>query len=192
MRVSPDPRAARTRQSILAAVHVLAAQGKESITVGDIVAQARISRSSFYTQFASLDELALSVLSEALDEIGTGEARGTFPRRPAEGDTARWGMTAFVQHIDGHRALYASVFRLPFSQLAYAQFVDALAGHIAWSIDSTGVVTNRRSVMATSAYMAGGLLAVLRRWLQGDLEGTAEEIVEELLAIRPPELPATS
>lgn len=192
MRVSPDPRAARTRQSILNAVHVLAGEVKESITVGDIVAQAGISRSAFYTQFASLDELAQSVLSEALDQIGAedvaDDVSGPSPQRTAGGDAARRGMTALVRHIDGHRALYASVLRLPFSYLAYAQLVDALAVHIAASIDPDGLTTSPRSVWATSAYVAGGTLAVLRLWLQGDLAGTAEEIVEDLLALRSPGL----
>ena len=55
MRATSDPRAARTRQAIVNAVHELAHESPASPSVSDIVRRAGVSRSSFYTQFASMD-----------------------------------------------------------------------------------------------------------------------------------------
>lgn len=183
---SPDPRPGRTRRAILDAVHSLAAEAVEEITVGDIVARAGISRSAFYVHFSGVDELALSVLSQALDEMSAIDRLLADPSEATRSDVARTGLSDFIQHVVDNRALYASVLSLPFTYLTYTRFVEALAVHVAKSIQAAGSASDETSVRATSTYFAGGLLAVLRLWLNGELPGTAEDLVEELIALQPP------
>ncbi len=186
LRSSADPRPGRTRQAILGAVHVLAGEEREAITVGDIVAQAQISRSAFYTQFAGIDELALSVLSEALDEMMVLDGLRTDASESSRSDVARMGLSAFVQHVEENRALYASVLSLPFTYLTYTRFIEALAARVAEAIEAAGLIDDQPRIRSTSTYVAGGLLAVLHLWLRGELPGTAETLVDELMALHPP------
>jgi hypothetical protein len=39
---------------------------------------------------------------------------------------------------------------------------------------------------AEALYVAGGILAVLRSWIQGDLLGTVDDITNQILALLPP------
>jgi AcrR family transcriptional regulator len=189
MRSSLDPRAARTRQAIIDAVHVLVGEEQAAITVGAIVEQAQVSRSSFYTQFAGIDELALSVLNDALDDMGAVDTGGGDPhRRVGPGDPARQRILQFLQHLEENRALYTSVLSLPFSYLTYTRFIDTLAGHIAESIEAAGTGKDPVNVRFTSTFVAGGVLATVRLWLQSEPLATADDVVEELLALLPSDL----
>lgn len=186
---SVDPRPGRTRQAILDAVHVLAGRAVDEITVGDIVTQAKISRSAFYTQFAGIDELALSVLTETLDDLRVRLSQRVASPETDREDVTRSVLIAFVHHVEDNRALYTSVLSLPFTHLTHARFVDALAVHVADLIEAEGLIRDATRIRATSAYVAGGMLAVLHLWLSGEISGTAERVVEELIALRPPGMP---
>ena len=53
-----DRRSARTREALLAAfLKVLFARGYDGMTVGDVVAEANVGRSTFYEHFAGKEEL---------------------------------------------------------------------------------------------------------------------------------------
>jgi AcrR family transcriptional regulator len=170
-------------------VHVLAGRAVEEITVGDIVTQAQISRSAFYTQFAGIDELALSVLTETLDDLSVRLSQRVASPETDREDVMRSVLIAFVHHVEDNRALYTSVLSLPFTHLTHARFVDALAVHVADLIEAEGLIRDATRIRATSAYVAGGMLAVLHLWLSGEISGTAERVVEELIALRPPGMP---
>lgn len=58
IRSSSDPRVAATRARLFDAVRSLSIAGR-SVTVSNIVAEARLSRATFYTHFSGVDDLAL-------------------------------------------------------------------------------------------------------------------------------------
>ena len=63
-----DPRIARTRQSLQAALFELARErGLDEITVADIAERAGVNRSSFYQHYSDKDTL----LADAIDAVAT-------------------------------------------------------------------------------------------------------------------------
>jgi hypothetical protein len=88
-----------------------------------------------------------------------------------------------VAHVAEHRGLYQAW--LAASPSFHAEALDALAAQVRRVI--TLAAGSPRDVPAETEalYMAGGMLAVLRHWVQGDLPGTASDITDRILALRP-------
>lgn len=183
MRASGDPRAARTRQAIIDAVHELAAEGGAAPSVSDIVRRAGVSRSSFYTQFADLDELAGVVLRQAFATIGTENVAMRRVSGVSADEADHVAVGQLVAHVAEHRGLYQAW--LAASPSFHAEALDALTAQVRRVITLAAGSPRDVPAEAEALYVAGGMLAVLRHWLQGDLPGTASDITDQILALRP-------
>jgi AcrR family transcriptional regulator len=184
MRASGDPRAARTRQAIIDAVHELAAEGGTAPTVSDIVRRARVSRSSFYTQFASVDELASVVLREAFMTIGTANLAMLTDGSVSVAEASRVAVGQLVAHVAEHRGLYR--LGLAVTPSSHPEALAALAAQVRQAIAFEPGTHGGVPAETEALYVAGGILAVLRSWIQGDLVGAVDDITNQILALLPP------
>lgn len=184
-RPSEDPRAQRTRELIFRAVETLAAEDANTLSVSDIVRVAEISRSSFYAHFSDVDELAAAFLHATFTEIGTAEG-GIRIEGESSAETARRGYRRLVAHIVDHYTVYQSTLTLPPMRKAYDDAVAAYACSLVLSI-AEQTVTPRGSVPEIVAtYAAGGVIAVIRSWLNGTVSMSDDELVEQLVMLLPP------
>ncbi|MCM6760861.1 TetR/AcrR family transcriptional regulator [Rathayibacter sp. ZW T2_19] len=184
---SADPRARRTRRRVFDAVERLVMhdgeERTEGIAVSDIVREAGISRSSFYAHFEDAAAVASALLREDLvvAEVAEGDAEDR------SGATAlRRGYARLVERLVDRHAFHA---RLRARASARVASDDAVLGT---------VLALHREVLArvdvpasvdpelTATFAAGGVLAVVGAWLAGSLDGTDEELVEQLVALLPP------
>ncbi|WP_345377137.1 TetR/AcrR family transcriptional regulator [Frondihabitans cladoniiphilus] len=192
MRASRDPRAERTRQAILEAVESLDVQMADEATVSGIVRAAGISRSSFYTHFSGIDELALTMLARAFDEIGSGDLALRQARGMTGAAAARAALDRLTQHLDEHRGLYVSVFGLPATSQAFGQAVTLYAEHAMETFALLTGVPAGLDLPTVATYIAGGTLTVLSAWLRSDAPAPREEVVALLFAQLPAWLAAPS
>jgi AcrR family transcriptional regulator len=183
MRASGDPRAARTRQAIIDAVHELAAEGGAAPSVSDIVRRAGVSRSSFYTQFASVDELAGVVLREAFMTIGTANLAMLADGGVSVAEASRIAVGQLVAHVAQHRHLYRLGAVTPSS---HPEVLAALAAQVRQAIAFEPGTHGGVPAETEALYVAGGVLAVLRSWILGDLPGGVDDITSQILALLPP------
>ncbi|MFZ4894817.1 TetR/AcrR family transcriptional regulator [Plantibacter sp. Mn2098] len=194
-RTTTDPRAERTRQTIFAAVGTLMAARAESVSVGDIVRTAGISRSSFYAHFSSLDELTTDFLRLQFSEIGTAGVEihpGDLDDASGTGrSAARIGYRRLIAHLTDHFPLYSSVLDLPVARSTYDEIVTAYTNRmIASLVDTVSVPAGTRPELV-AAYVAGGTLALVGAWMRGSIDVSDDELVDELIALLPPWLLAS-
>ncbi|KQW06204.1 hypothetical protein ASC66_06650 [Leifsonia sp. Root4] len=182
---SMDPRTARTRRAIVDAVESLLADGVSALNVSDIVRRAGVSRSAFYTHFASVDELAVSVLCEALEEIGSSDIHLRSAGTATGEEAGRAGIRSFVAHIDRHRTLYSGLLSQSAGSQAHRTVVTMLAAQTRETVLLLPGLPSRTSAAAAALFIAGGSLAVLGEWMQGDGAESVDEIVDELMALMP-------
>ena len=168
LQASKDPRVVRTRAAIVDAVHQLAAEGRSTISVADIVRSAGISQSSFYSHFASLDELARYIFGLASGDIVTSDASAT-----------RW--ERLVRHYEDERGLYTACLALPITLQSHNGAATAYAAAIAQEIDPAEVPEGVE-LDAVALVAAQGATGLLNLWLTGQVRGTAEDIVRTLHA----------
>ena len=184
IRTSADPRVARTRQAILDAVEELAA-GDEPITVAAIVRAAGIGRSSFYTHFSGIDELAVEVLGGVFRTIGAEDVELRRNRVVTGAEAARVAQVRLVGHLVQHRALYASMLALPFTSAVYTQAVEGYAAQVRATIALLPEIPHGLSADAVAIYTASGSLGLLAHWVRSDDPVPADVLVEQLMSLVP-------
>ncbi|MBL8842089.1 MAG: TetR family transcriptional regulator [Planctomycetes bacterium] len=181
-RPSPAPRdlrAQRTRAALLSAFNELVlARPYESIRVADVIASARVGRSTFYEHFRDKDHLLRASLAAPISALAT--------LLDARQDVAH--AEAMLLHFAENRRRALALLRgTPHRHLVRAlreQLEPRLAAHALRNgtrdgARSGGASQPRLMTLATTQ-LAGALLAVLEAWLGEELEGSAKEIARAM------------
>jgi AcrR family transcriptional regulator len=182
-RTSSDPRARRTRSAILAATDQLIAEGATEFSVTSIARAAEVSRSVFYTHFSGIDDVAVTLLEAAVEEIGTDDAALRRASDVAQDVPVHIAVARIVAHAESHRALYAAVFT---PGASFERAVEAYMRQVLVTIDGASGAPRDLDRLATARYISSGSLAVLIAWLRDEQRSPKAEITEFLVAILPP------
>ncbi len=185
-RLSTDPRAEHTRQMIFAAVRQLISDRRTPVTVADIVSAARISRSTFYAHFGSLDELAIDVLRQQFDEIGELDVNwrreDLIPGRAA----ARLGFGRLIAHIVDNFPLYSSALQTPHTRSAYDELVESYSSRLMDAVITLDGAPDDVDAKLVSTFVAGGATTLISAWMHGQIELSDDELVRQLVDLLPP------
>jgi AcrR family transcriptional regulator len=176
-----DPRAARTRQGILSAVARLHSSESGDISVSDIVREAKISRSSFYAHFSSLDDLAVALLRQEFASVTASPSR---ERGPVSG--LRESYTRLVQHFAQRESIYAYALGLPLSRRAFDDVIAAYAEQVLASFDEPASDADAIRARLAATFVAGGTVSLLSAWVADHHDISADQLVDELIALLPP------
>ena len=182
---SHDPKVAKTRAAIVAAVEDLVREGHTGITVSDIVRRAGTSRSGFYTHFASLDELSTSILLDAFATIGSDDLELRRTAAVTSAEASRIGLRRMVEHMLEHRGLYLGAFGLPQSSRAYETAVDEFALRLRQTIAVLSDVPAGIDPDDSARFIASGALALVIGWMRQDTVPPTAEMVQRLVALMP-------
>lgn len=170
---------------IFAAVETLMREPTATVSVTDIVRTAGISRSTFYAHFTGLDVLATDYLRSQLAEISQSGAE-LRREKPGSGTrSARIGYRRLIAHMVEHYPLYSSVLELPPTRTAHNAIVDAYAGQLAQSMLALGPVPADVNPDVVANYVAGGALTLIGARMNGQVEASDDELVEQLTALLP-------
>jgi AcrR family transcriptional regulator len=173
-----DPRAARTRQGILAAVARLHSSDVGDISVSHIVREAKISRSSFYAHFSSLDDLAVALLRQEFASVAL-----PGPRSPGG---LRESYTRLVQHFAQRESIYSYALGLPLSRRAFDDVIAGYAEQVLASFDEPASEADAIRARRAATYVAGGTVSLLSAWVANHHDISADQLVDELIALLPP------
>jgi len=178
LRFSEDPRVARTREAIAAAVRELSLAGDE-ITVASIVRASGISRASFYSHYSGLDQLALALTRDAF--LSIAEAWAADEHEPL--DAMRAAQRRLVAYFSENRWFYRAVAAMPVSKDGYLAAVRMMAAVIEQAI---APYPEAAPVEATARYVAGAAYGLIDAWLTEEIELTDDQLVERLVSMLPP------
>jgi len=156
------------------------------VSISAVVETAGITRSTFYSQFADLDELALTILTNEFRAIGVDDIAQRSAARPDERQIARQAATKLVNHIERRRLFYRSSLEWRVT----SRVRDTLAAAFADQISASIAVMGDRVPPAhrdgyTARYIGGGAMALITAWLQDDEPAAASEMATRLLAAMP-------
>jgi len=179
-----DPRPARTRASIYAAVAELTREPGQDVSVNAILRASGISRSGFYANFTGLDDLLVKMLSDAYEDLGATYLT-TKTAHPAE--AARQAQERLVAFISERRAFIRSSLDWPVGSRAHETIIQAYANGIHGAIEARGDSAPAGvDIDDLSLFIAGGAVTLLTRWIrEGDDTVPQTVVVDRLLAVMP-------
>lgn len=181
---SADERAATRRDQLLAAgIDLIGTDGVANLTVKSVCDRAGLTKRYFYELFASLDDLVTAVMDTVVEQLAdrVREAERTGH------DWPRDRIASFVEAITTDPRLGRIVLQETFGgsgslashrhdmvhrsvELILTDFFDA--GHHSTADD--------RTMRLTAYALAGACTELLLGWLEGEVEASAEEIVDHL------------
>jgi AcrR family transcriptional regulator len=188
--LSPDERRTRRRALLVdAAFDLLGTEGANATTVRAVCARAELNPRYFYESFRDIDALLVAVYDHVVAQLS--EAIAAAPVLAAQSPTAaaRAGMEAIVRFVDDDRRR---------ARVLYIEALgnEALAQH-RLAIDREAVATlEERAIEAAGAWphgervgrvgaamLVGGISEVLRDWIDGRIEVTRDQLVDDLAAL---------
>lgn len=173
---APDPRPARTRAAIIAAIDRLGQQGKE-LSVSLIVTEAGLSRSSFYSQFTDIGDVAVQLMREHY-EHGADAAK----HHPETASLAAES-TFLLTEFDRRRYLYSAV--LGGSAEVSAEWAVCQIIAQAWlPIIASQAPSNLEPEFA-ARYIAAGHLAGIVAWLRSTNPVPLREVEAQFVGLLP-------
>jgi len=188
-----DPRPARTRAAIIEAVEKLVADPETEVSVNALARTAGVSRSSFYAQFADLDDLAVAMLVDTFRDIGLDDLEG---RKIPDADLrtlARASNRRLVAHIGQRSAFYRASLEWRLSGRVHESVVSAYAQQVLATMAALGDRVPPHVVHEDAArFIAGGAIAMLTGWLRADAPGGQGAMAERLVAAMPEWLVGTA
>lgn len=183
---APDPRTARTRAAIVTGYSKLLREGNCDASVREVVAEAGISRASFYTHFSSVDEVALILIRDMFVGLADTHLAEHIRLGGRTDESVRGGQErladAFWQHRDTLRPLmeggqasaaYVEIVR------AFSATIEQLLGHEPERMPA-GI-----DPYVASVAIANTLVGLLTAWVTGSIETDRDTIVTHLIAMLP-------
>ena len=173
---SSDPRALRTRQKLVDAFHAAVADADPAaMSVASLTRAAGVNRTSFYSHFASPEDLAIHALSDLLDVIGDADIL-----MPAQ-EASRRALEDIVGFVHERRDSYARVLGPGAAPRLLRAVTEAFTERTVASLERIGTRPPGADLRVTARFLAGGVLGVIGTWLSDDQSRwTPDELVEAL------------
>jgi AcrR family transcriptional regulator len=148
------------------------------ISVSHIVREAKISRSSFYAHFASLDDLAVALLRQEFASVAIPAPRSL--------GSLRESYSRLVQHFAQQESIYSYALGLPLSRRAFDDVIAGYAEQVLASFDEPFSEADAIRARRAATYVAGGTISLLSAWVSNHHDISADQLVDELIALLPP------
>ena len=173
---SSDPRALRTRRKLVDAFHAAVADADPAaMSVASLTRAAGVNRTSFYSHFATPEDLAIHALSDLLDVVGDADIL-----MPAQ-EASRRALEDIVGFVHERRDSYARVLGPGAAPRLLMAVTEAFTERTVASLERIGTRPPGADLRVTARFLAGGVLSVIGAWLSDDQSRwTPDELVEAL------------
>jgi AcrR family transcriptional regulator len=161
-RRKPDRRIESTRNRLgNALIALIEEKPIDEVTVREVLDRAGVGRSTFYVHYSDKDDLFLSVLEQGLEMWTT-----TLSRQQEKSNRVAL-VAEFFAHVASAKRLYRALVNSgrieAFFELAQGYFARGIEQRIKESTDLRN--PHQHELTACSHAIAGGLLSLLRWWL---------------------------
>jgi AcrR family transcriptional regulator len=184
---SSDPRALRTRQKLVAAFHAAVADADPAaMSVASLTRAAGVNRTSFYSHFASPEDLAIHALSDLLDVVRDADILIRAERSVPAAEASRRALRDIVWFVWERRDSYARVLGPGAAPRLKHAVAEAIAERTVPSLEHVEGRPPGTDVQVTARFIAGGLLGAIGAWL-GDAQSgmSPDDLVQALTQCLP-------
>ncbi len=170
-----DRRVQRTRKLLEEALVTLIEQkGYDAITVQDIIDEANLGRSTFYTHYIDKDDLLKRSMSGLVHSMMGHLGRSDTPEDEHRGRLL--STLPLFRHVKKRYRLYKAMLGGRGIDMVIKAVRHHLAEHIQEQIEKTDPKKDAVPPPVTAAFLAGAVLTLLTYWLDNKMPYTAEEM----------------
>jgi AcrR family transcriptional regulator len=188
--ITPAQRRAQRRERLLdAGLELFGTVGYAHTSVRSVSAAASLNSRYFYESFGSREDLLYAVYQRILGDIYTRASEAMAREDTLEGQ-ARAGLQAAWTSVteDPRKARIVALEvvgvseRLERLRRESRQALAQLTADNALSLAGSGVRLRLDPVL-TARFLMGGVVEVLLEWINGDLDATADQVVEHFTVL---------
>jgi AcrR family transcriptional regulator len=180
-----DPRVARTRERIIASCRDLLDSGRP-VTVAAICTRAKVGRSTFYTHFATVGDVAVAAVDRLFDGLITDDIErrtASTLRRPV---IVRVGLHHLLRAVLEERAFFLYALAAPATERVRERFVSDLAASMRTMIRMERPDASEAFHRTAAAFTANGAVGALLDWVADPAGRSEEEMIDILSELLPP------
>lgn len=167
-----DPRIQRSRRMLIDSIIELVSTGclEEGLTVRDIVAHAKLNRSTFYLHFRDKQDLLDQAIGEILSEL-----KDAYQSTPAyyNYELAKRDFVELHKPLDATTGLFEQVGK-------YAELYQTLMHNERFQTTITGIISHELAKFISNeimvAYMAYGTIGAVNYWLASGKKLTVHDM----------------
>jgi AcrR family transcriptional regulator len=177
----------RTRQKLVDAFHAAVAESDPAaMSVASLTRAAGVNRTSFYSHFASPEDLAIHALSELFDVVGDADILMRAGHSVPAEEASRRALREIVQFVYEQRDSYARVLGPGAAPRLLQAVSDAFTERTVASLERIAARPPGADVRVTARFLAGGVLGVIGAWLNDERSRwSPDELVEALVQCLP-------
>lgn len=179
-----DPRVARTRQRIVAGCRELL-ESDTPVTVAEICAQAGVGRSTFYTHFATVGDVAVAAVDGLFEEITLEDIERRTTSALSRSVIVRMGIEKLLQAVVEERAFFLYALAAPATERVRERFVIDLASSLQGTLRAEQSNTSQAFYRTASVFTASGAVGALLDWLAEPAGRSQAQMVEILIDLLP-------
>jgi AcrR family transcriptional regulator len=176
---SRDVRAERTRAKLIAAFDELSLTG-ESLSVANIVQLSGVNRTTFYSHYAGVDELAVQALGELFDAVAVLDVTGRGHGHDTE--TSRQSLREVATFIGERRSSYTTLLERNAFLLAVE---DAFTERNRQTLARMRTVPPHVDHEVAARFVAAGALGTIAQWLRTGAVEDAAVIAARIVDVLP-------
>jgi AcrR family transcriptional regulator len=185
LRSGEDEQSRATRALLIGAYEQAAAARLRSPSVTWMCERAGVGRSTFYTHFASVEELAITAITAGFEPISVSDTdrRRAHPdqRRAIAGD----GLHSIIENLERARPVLEYTLRIGSRAALLTRLIEQFALHTRQTValEYEGLDAARLEVV--TEYVSAGAAHSVLRWIEGGTALTRAELVAQLLDLLP-------
>lgn len=182
--IASDPRVARTRRNIVTACRDLLELDRP-VTVAEICARAKVGRSTFYTHFATVGDVAVAAVDRLFDSLAAQDiARRTTPSL-RRSEAVRLGLTDLLRGVLEERAFFLYALSAPAAERVRERFASDLASSLQNTIRAERPHATESFYRTAADFTAHGVVGALMGWVAEPTDRTETQMIGHLSELLP-------
>lgn len=182
---TPDVRAIATRRRLASALRELLLEHADEVSVVEIANRAEVGRSTFYTHFATVEDLAVFVVDEILAALAPLDVQRRTRRDLSRAEITRLGLGELIDNFSTEREVLIFAAHSTSAVAVRERFVRDLAASMEQTMLAEMPDLDDTALTLSTEFVAAGVIHVALAWLTEPGTATRQQVIDILFGILP-------
>ncbi|MDJ1372575.1 MAG: TetR/AcrR family transcriptional regulator [Microbacterium sp.] len=182
--IASDPRVARTRQRIIGACRELL-ESDRSVTVAAICSRADVGRSTFYTHFATMGDVAVAAIDRLFDSLAAKDIERRAASTLSRAGIVRAGLEELLRAVLAERVFFLYALSAPAAERVRERFTSDLAASLQLTVRTERPDASEAFYRTAADFTANGTIGALLDWVVDPAGRSQKQMIDILSDLLP-------